>query len=63
MAVNRANAEYVNQGIPKRATVVYYEPRSDFIKNISNEQKRNLKYEKSEVKILKYHSRYEKFGV
>ena len=33
MAVNRANAEYVNQGIPKHAEVVYYKPRSDFIRN------------------------------
>ena len=31
MVVNRANAEYVNQGIPKYATVVYYNPGSDFI--------------------------------
>ena len=31
MAVNRANAEYMNQGITKHATVVHYEPRSDFI--------------------------------
>ena len=31
MAVIRANAEYVNQGIPKYATVVYYKPASDFI--------------------------------
>ena len=31
MAVIRANAEYVNQGIPKHATGIYYVPRSDFI--------------------------------
>ena len=31
MAVNRANAEYMNQSTSKHATVVHYEPRSDFI--------------------------------
>ena len=31
MAVIRANAEYVNQGIPEHAMGIHYVPRSDFI--------------------------------